>query len=83
VTVFELSNDALREFYLCVSALSLAELITEQCARPPRAIVHWKWRKSADVFYSEIEVLPDEKQALAFMAQYAAVLARTGWKVVR
>jgi hypothetical protein len=81
VTVFEVSNDTLKEFYLCASPASLTELIREQCDRQPAAIAHWK--KGQAIFYTEIESFPDLKNAEGFMAKYAVVIARTGWKVLR
>ncbi len=78
MTVFEVSNETLKEFYVCASAASLDELMREHCDRPPAMIAHWK--KNQGVFYNEIETLPDAETP-AFMRKYAAVLERTGWKV--
>lgn len=80
MTVFEVSNEALKELYLCASALPLAGLMREHCDRPPEAIEHWK--KNQGVFFSEVESLPDEAEARAFMEKYAAVTERTGWKIL-
>lgn len=80
MTVFEISNSELKEFYLCVSDRAMGELMRGHCEQPPEAIAHWK--KNQGVLYNEVEVLPDEKAAKAFLQQYRAVLARTGWKVL-
>lgn len=80
MTVFEVSNDELKEFYLCASALPLAELMREHCDRPPTAIAHWK--KAQGVFYGEVQRFPDAAQASEFMGKYKEVLGRTGWKVL-
>lgn len=80
MTVFEASNTELKEFFLCVSGASLSEVIKEQCDRPPTAIAHWK--KADGVFYAQVETFPDEASAIAFLKEYRATLARTGWKVL-
>ncbi len=81
VTVFEVSNETLKEFYLCASPAPLSELIHEHCDRPPAAISHWQ--KGQGIFYNEIETFADAPAADAFMIQYAGVIARTGWKIIR
>lgn len=80
MTVFEVSNDKLKEFYLCASALPLAELMREHCDRPPKAIAHW--RKDHGVFYGVVEEFKGETDVKAFMGKYKEVLARTGWTVL-
>lgn len=79
MTVFEASNAELKEFYLCASVLTLAELMQVHCERPPEAIGHW--RKSHGIFYGIVEDLPNEAQAREFIEKYAAVLRHTGWRV--
>lgn len=81
VTVFELSNETLKEFYLCAAKATLSELIREHCDRPPAAISHWQ--KGQGIFYNEIETFADAPAADAFMIKYAGVIARTGWKILR
>ncbi len=81
MTVFEVSNETLKEFYLCASPATLSELIREQCDRPPAAIAHWQ--KGNHIFYTEIESFADLKNAQGFMGKYAGVIAGTGWKVLR
>jgi hypothetical protein len=80
MTVFEVSNEALKEFYLCHSPLNLAALIKNHCDQPPSTIAHWK--KDQGVFYNEVETLSVGTDVKAFMDHYAGVLARTGWKVL-
>jgi hypothetical protein len=80
VTVFEASNDTLKEFYLFVSARSLGAVLRAHCARPPREIAHW--RKSQAIFYAEVEIFPDEELAWEFLERYVGTLERTGWKVL-
>ena len=75
MTVFEISNEARREFYLCASASPVMALIREHCDRPPAAIAHWK--KDEGVFYNEVDTLPPGTDVKAFMEHYAGVLART------
>jgi len=50
------------------------------CALPPTAIAHWK--RDQGVAYNELEAFPDEATAREFLARYAEVLRRTGWKVL-
>lgn len=80
MTVFELSNEALREFYVCASELPVIGLIRKHSGQPPAQIKHWN--KDQGVFYNEVETLADETDVKAFMDHYASVLARTGWKVL-
>lgn len=81
MTVFEVSNETLKEFYLCASPANLSELIREHCDRPPAAISHWQ--KGQSIFYVEIDTLAGPAAASEFMDKYAMVIARTGWKVIR
>ena len=80
MTVFEISNEALKEFYLCASPLSLAALIQKHCDEPPSTIAHWK--KDQGVFYNEVETLSVGADLKIFIDHYAGVLTRTGWKVL-
>jgi len=80
MTVFEISNEALKEFYLCASQLSLAALNQRHFDQPPSLIAHWQ--KKHGVFYNEIETLAVGTDLKSFMDQYSGVLARTGWKVM-
>lgn len=80
MTVFEVSNNALKEFYLCASALPLDALMREHCDRPPKPVAHWK--KEQGVFYAEVEKFADEALARAFMGKYTLTLTRTGWTVL-
>lgn len=79
MTVFEASNDTLKEFYLFVSTGSVGAAMSAHCDRPPKAIAHW--RKGQAIFYAEVEILPDEEQAWEFVEKYVGVLERTGWRV--
>ena len=81
MSVYELSNEALKEFYLCASVSELKELMRAHCERPPAPIAHWK--KDHGVFYSEVEKFADEKLAGDFLTIYTVTLERTGWKVIR
>ncbi|MBI2387004.1 MAG: hypothetical protein HYV14_13510 [Elusimicrobia bacterium] len=80
MTVFEASNDTLKEFYLFISTQSLGTVVRAHCDRPPKKIAHW--RKGQAIFYNEVEVLPDEAQAWEFLEKYVGTLERTGWKVL-
>lgn len=79
VTVFEASNDTLREFFVFMSTRPLEDVRTGHCARPPAKIAHW--RKGQAIFYAEIEVLADEAAAWEFIEKYVSVIERTGWAV--
>lgn len=80
MTVFEASNDTLKEFYLFVAPRALEAVMSDHCRRPPREIAHW--RKGQAIFYTEVEVLPDVKLAWEFLEKYVGILERTGWKVL-
>lgn len=79
MTVFEASNDTLKEFYLFVSARPVDAVLRAHCDRPPKEIGHW--RKGQAIFYAEVEILPDEELAWEFLEKYVGILERTGWKV--
>lgn len=80
MTVFEISNQALKEFYLCASERPMDELMRLHCDRPPAAIAHWG--KDQGVYYAEVERFATKDLAGVFMENYREVLARTGWKVL-
>lgn len=80
MTVFEVSNESRKEFFVCASSLPLEALMRSHCDAPPAAIAHWK--KGETIFYDAIEAFRTEAEARAFAASYAVVLARTGWKVL-
>lgn len=79
MTVFEASNDTLKEFYLFVSARSVDAVLRAHCARPPKEIAHW--RRGQAIFYTEVEIFPDETRAWEFLEKYVGILELTGWKV--
>lgn len=79
MTVFEASNDTLKEFYLFASTQPLNAVMRAHCGRPPKEIAHW--RKGQAIFYVEVEILPDEAQAWEFLEKHVVILERTGWKV--
>jgi hypothetical protein len=80
VTVFEASNDTLREYYVFMSTSPLIEVIRGHCERPPKKIAHW--RRGHSIYYIEVEILPDEETAWEFLERYVGTLERTGWTVL-
>lgn len=80
MTVFEASNDTLREYYVFMSPKPLIDVIRAQGARKPAKISHW--RKSHEIHYSEAEIAPDEEAAWEFMERYVVTLELTGWTVL-
>lgn len=80
MTVFEASNDTLKEFYVFLSPRPLDAIAADHFTRPPKKIAHWK--KGQPVFYEEVATLPDEAQAWEFIEKYVVILERTGWKVL-
>lgn len=80
MTVFEASNDTLKEFYLFVAPRALGAVMSDHCRRPPREISHW--RKGQTIFYAEVEIFPDEELAWEFLERYVGILERTGWTVL-
>ncbi|MDO8631904.1 MAG: hypothetical protein Q7R41_15570 [Phycisphaerales bacterium] len=80
MTVFEASNAELKEFYVCISGLTLPELMRVHGDRPPEAIAHWKLVRG--VLYGIVEDFSNEAQANEFVEKYARVLRHTGWRVL-
>jgi hypothetical protein len=80
VTIFELTNETLKEFFICSSSLPLEQLRRSHQTRPPSDIAHWT--SSHRVLYQEVEAALGPEQARAFLKHYAQALARTGWKVL-
>lgn len=80
MTVFEASNDTLREYYVFMARRALKDVMRADCDRPPTEIAHW--RKGQAIYYHEVETLKDEAAAWEFIEKYVGTLERTGWTVL-
>jgi len=81
VSIFEASNETLKEVLLGATPRLLQQLVREHEERRPTEISHWA--EEHRVGYRCLEYSISGREARAFISKRARVLRDKGWKVLQ
>lgn len=81
MTVFEATNDTLREVYIGTTERLMERLVDEFERRPPARTAHWD--KAHRIGFRCVEYAIPASDARAFIDNYASSEALSGWKILR
>ncbi|MBI4345449.1 MAG: hypothetical protein HY553_01245 [Elusimicrobia bacterium] len=81
VSVFEASNETLKEVLLGVTARLLQRLVREHQKTPPPAIAHWSARHNVD--YRCLDYSVKAREARGVIERRAKALRARGWRVLK
>jgi hypothetical protein len=80
ITVFEASNDILKELYIGTTSQPIEKLEKDHKTQPPSAIAHW--RPNHKVVYRTVESNLSPTDAAPFAKGYAAAVEKMGWRAI-
>lgn len=79
-TIYEASNETLKELYVGMTSLSLHQVMTKFRGRRPPEISHWN--SDHAVSYQIVESSLAASHAADFVVAHAAKAKRPGWTVI-